>query len=246
MVSNSLATGETVVGVFQNPTSTIVQTSFGAYYIYGDQSAQQAGIGVPTTSASTLPFAVEVYVPTKKIAFISSSQSHSLIITDGCDYSDSVANNTIAISSTGSSCIKSSKLYSVGNNAAYQLGDGTNTTKYSLVALNDTLLSGLMVADFASGQNINVLLTTTGKLYLWGSNTDSKLTTKKLTIIGLLGDGSATTSYKQYPTLLSATAFNNRTVLAITIGATDILTLTSDNNIVGWGSNAYGQLGGKL
>jgi alpha-tubulin suppressor-like RCC1 family protein len=109
-----------------------------------------------------------------------------------------------------------------GYNSVGQLGDGTNTIRFTPVQVRD--LTG--VVALAGGQYHSLALKGDGTVWAWGSNS-----------YGQLGDGTWTTSFSPVPvSSLSG-------VIAIAGGERHSLALKSDGTVWAWGWNSQGQLG---
>jgi len=111
-----------------------------------------------------------------------------------------------------------------GQNTSGQLGDGTNTARYTPVDVSG-LASG--VSAIAAGNYHTCALTTAGGLKCWGNNSQYQL-----------GDG--TTTPRNTPTDVSGLASG---VSANAAGYTHTCALTTAGGLKCWGNNTYGQLG---
>ncbi|MFM2166724.1 MAG: hypothetical protein RIS79_1095 [Verrucomicrobiota bacterium] len=124
--------------------------------------------------------------------------------------------------------------YGWGYNSSGMLGDGSNTNRPSAVATDVSgVLSGKTITAIVSSATAahTLALTSDGKVYAWGENTE-----------GQLGDNS-TTSYP-YPVAVDMTgALLGKTVVALAAGYQHSLALTSDGGLYAWGSNFAGELG---
>jgi len=118
-----------------------------------------------------------------------------------------------------------------GANAAGQVGDGTLTTRTSLVQVSG-LGSGSGVSSISAG-SINgfstYALKSNGIVLAWGDNSS-----------GQLGDG--TTSQRTTPVQVVSSASGSG-ITQIDAGSTFVLALKSNGTVIAWGSNTNGQLG---
>ena len=119
-----------------------------------------------------------------------------------------------------------------GLNDHGQLGDGTNTNRFTPVNVNASgALAGKTVVALAAGHSHSLALCSDGTVVSWGWNSN-----------GQLGDG--TTGTRPTPVAVSTTgAVAGKTVVAVYAGFFHSLALCSDGTLVSWGGNAHGQLG---
>jgi len=115
-------------------------------------------------------------------------------------------------------------VYATGSNAFGQLGDGTNTTSYQPVQVEnlDNVIS------ISAGNFHSMALTASGELYSWGDNDKGQLGLSPLVI----GD-------KNSPFKLITSGR-----VAISAGNDFSLALKADGTILAFGNNNKGQLGG--
>ena len=127
-------------------------------------------------------------------------------------------------------------VYTVGNNANGQLGNGTTTTTAASTYLvqvrltsTPTYLTGIV--QFARGLSHTVFLKSDGTVYAVGLNTS-----------GQLGDGTLTQRLFPVP-VLSAAATNLSGIIQVACGDSHTVFLKSDGTVYTVGNNANGQLG---
>jgi alpha-tubulin suppressor-like RCC1 family protein len=120
----------------------------------------------------------------------------------------------------------SGQVYAWGNNGSGELGDGTTTNRLTPVPVK--LPTGVKVTAVRAGGVFALGLTSTGKVYAWGSNA-----------AGELGNGTTKTRLKPVPVTLP----KGVTVKAISAGFENGLALTSTGRVLAWGAGAAGQLG---
>ena len=124
-----------------------------------------------------------------------------------------------------------------GGNSGGELGDGTQTDRYSPVAVNTgpgSALYGKTVVAIAGGVSHSLALCSDGTVAAWGYNH-----------YGSLGDNS--TTHRFVPVAVKTTsglsALYGKTVVAIAVEGYHSLALCSDGTVVAWGENNFGQLG---
>ncbi len=120
----------------------------------------------------------------------------------------------------------SGQVYAWGYNGSGELGDGTTTNRLTPVPVK--LPKGVKVTAVRAGGVFALGLTSTGKVYAWGSNA-----------AGELGNGTTKTRLKPVPVTLP----KGVTVKAISAGFENGLALTSTGRVLAWGAGAAGQLG---
>lgn len=127
--------------------------------------------------------------------------------------------HTLAVTRAG-------ELLSWGYNFDGQLGDGTTANRLTPVRV--ILPGGAKAAAVAAGSNHSLAVTTTGKVYAWGSNE-----------YGQLGDGTTRDRHRPVAVRLPAGA----RVVAAGACYNYSVALTSAGQVLAWGHNRSGQLG---
>ena len=118
-----------------------------------------------------------------------------------------------------------------GLNASGQLGDSTTTQRNAPVStIQIGVLAGKMIVQIARGTGHTLALTSDGKIYAWGLNTN-----------GQIGDN--TTTQRNSPVAVSTTPFFGKKVISIAAGGSHSLALCSDGTLFAWGLNTSGQIG---
>jgi alpha-tubulin suppressor-like RCC1 family protein len=139
------------------------------------------------------------------------------------------ANHAAAITSTG-------RVFFWGGNNAGQIGDGTTIDRRAPVQITSSfgLQSGETIVDISFGGSQSGAVTSTGRVFMWGGNTN-----------GILGDG--TTIRRTTPFNITSrftTLLPGEKVVKISLGnAGHTAALTSTGRIYLWGQNTNGQLG---
>jgi len=200
--------GKTISQISVGIAHCLVLTSDNKLYSWGFNQFGQLGNG--TNTDSNVPIAVDMtgVLSGKTIALISCGDVNCIVLTSD------------------------NKLYSWGNNAYGQLGDGTNTDSNIPVTVNMSgVLSGKTISIVNCGGTSCLVLTADNKLYSWGDNQ-----------YGQLGNGTNTDS--NVPVAVNMTGvLSGKTITKISNGTINSLILTSDNKLYSWGDNQYGQLG---
>jgi alpha-tubulin suppressor-like RCC1 family protein len=170
--------------------------SNGTAYASGSNAFGKSGIG--NKGSSTFPFAI---VFSQKFSEIAAGLSHSLFLTI------------------------SGAVYSVGSNGAGQLGNpSVASLTINLVPIQWNSTGGL-IKNITSGETHSLVLTVSGRVYLFGANGD-----------GQLGDGTSTS--RNFPSGLNL----NETIIGIAGGVAHTLLLNSKNEVYSFGRNGFGEL----
>ncbi|KAL0488313.1 E3 ubiquitin-protein ligase HERC [Acrasis kona] len=122
-------------------------------------------------------------------------------------------------------------VYSSGSNINGQIGTGSKTNSTSFTKMLPGLISNMKITQISSIDSHTLLLNFDGKVYGTGLNT-----------FGQLGDSTTTT--KTTPVSVDTCgALYNKNVAIVRAGSTFSLVLTTDNLLISFGSNSFGQLG---
>jgi len=117
-------------------------------------------------------------------------------------------------------------IYSWGDNAKGQLGDGTTNSRTSPGPVSTVNFGSLTFSAIAAGTDFALALRVDGTVFAWGNNFN-----------GQLGDGTG--ANKSLPTqLASALTFSH-----ISAGSNFSIALTETGKAYSWGANQNGQLG---
>jgi len=132
-----------------------------------------------------------------------------------------------ALTSTG-------RLFTWGWNSDGRLGDGTTTQRNTPIDITASfnLNEDETITQVSLGGFHSSALTSTGRLFTWGRNSD-----------GQLGDG--TTTQRNTPTDITA-SFNlneDETIIRVSLGGYHSSALTSTGRLFTWGLNFFGTLG---
>lgn len=191
----------TATTVSNGVTGTAPLTVLGANaYKFGDNQDSAAPGSSPLTSATQL-----------KMAFTSPITSIVASTSTGADQFFAFA------------LLQDGSVWSIGNNASGQLGDGTTTSRTSWAKIS-TLTNVVQIAAHLRG---GYALLSDGSVRAWGANDNGQL-------------GDSTTTSRTSPVSVSSLTSN---VTQITAGSNNGYALLSDGTIRAWGRNDYGQLG---
>jgi alpha-tubulin suppressor-like RCC1 family protein len=137
----------------------------------------------------------------------------------------SATNHNLALTTTG-------EVFSWGNNTSGKLGDGSTTNRTQPVAVVASgALAGKTISAIAAGDEHSLALTAEGKVFAWGSNSFDQL-------------GTEAWQDSSVPVAVDTRgALRGKTITAIAAGYRHSLVLTSDGEVISWGSNGNGQLG---
>jgi alpha-tubulin suppressor-like RCC1 family protein len=140
---------------------------------------------------------------------------------------DSPISSIQATGAAGMIVTQSRKVYGFGNPNYGALGIGSRSTSLlltpTIMTVFDSNVTSIMCSTFAA-----VGITSSGKLYTWGSNN----------YIGFDSD----TANPLKPTLLDG-ALQGKEVMSIAVGTAFTLALTTDGQVYSWGDNSNGCLG---
>ncbi|MCL2444883.1 IPT/TIG domain-containing protein [Candidatus Saccharibacteria bacterium] len=123
-------------------------------------------------------------------------------------------------------------VFAWGANAAGQLGDGTNTSSNTPVAVDTSgVLAGRVITQISAGSSHSIALDDEGRIFTWGLNSS-----------GQLGDGTTTGSSTPIAVDMSG-VLDGKNITQITAGGSFSLALDDEGTVFAWGSNGSGQLG---
>ncbi|MCA0295789.1 MAG: chromosome condensation regulator RCC1 [Actinobacteria bacterium] len=205
----------------------------------------------PTAKTVTPSGTVGVAAATYKAASLSAGYAHTCVVTTksaalcwGFNNFGQLGDNTatnrdtpVGVSGLGSkvasvsagyyhSCAVTTKGKALcwGNNSLGQLGDNSATSAATPVGVYGLTKD---VKAISAGYLNTCALTTKGKVWCWGENSN-----------GQLGDGTTTTSYK--PVAVKGLGSGVRTV---SVGYRYACAITKSKAVKCWGTNGFGQLG---
>ena len=119
------------------------------------------------------------------------------------------------------------KVYAWGNNSDGQLGDGTINNRNVPVAVKTTGtdMDGKTIVQVSVGSYHNVALSSDGKLYAWGNNSD-----------GQLGDGTINNRNVPVAVKTTGTDMDGKTIVQVSAGDEHTIALDAEGNIYEWGT----------
>lgn len=120
------------------------------------------------------------------------------------------------------------EVFTWGSGNQGRLGNGSTADSYLPVRVVG--LTGKRIVKIAAGNQHGLALDADGNVYAWGNNWG-----------GQVGDG--TMVERQIPTLINKGALAGKRVIHIAAGVNHNVVITSDGQLVSWGSNYDGQLG---
>ena len=191
---------------------SLVTTTTGQVYTWGDNRVGELGDG--TTDNSSAP--------------VQAVGLNDVVQVDGSFGSTPDFCYSLALTSSG-------QVYAWGNNRSGQLGNGTQSNMSSVTnaVVPGPVLGLTDVVQVSAGYDFALAVTSSGKVYAWGSNQYGQLG---------LGDSVSTGVWKtpvQIPELTD--------VVQVSAGWYASFALTSSGKVYAWGRNTYGQLGnGKM
>lgn len=126
------------------------------------------------------------------------------------------------------------RIFTWGNNASGQLGDGTNQRKSlpTEITSNLNLTSGETITNIALRGGSSLALTSSNRVLVWGENG-----------FGQLGDGTNIGKLLATDITSQFQFTSGETVAQISLGFGHSALLTSDGRFFIWGRNTFGQLG---
>ena len=206
-VSGALA-GKTVTQVAVGGASTLALASDGTLYSWGSNAQGQLGVGTSTSSNTPVAVTMTGALAGKKVAHISGGQDWFVALTtDG-------------------------GLYSWGNNADGQLGNGLSQSSNVPVAVDMTAIGSKTITSVSAGRLHTLALASDGTVYGWGGNS-----------AGALGNGTTTSSPRPTPVTPAGTPMAGKVITSISAGTYFSFALASDGTTYGWGLNNSSQLG---
>ncbi|MBK8475468.1 MAG: hypothetical protein IPL39_03940 [Opitutaceae bacterium] len=202
--------GKPIVAVAAGTDHTLALSAEGRVYAWGTNKYGQLGDGSSTPSSN---------VPVAVVASGVLAGKHIVAIAAGAEHS-------LALSSDG-------QLFAWGRNTYGQLGDSTPAVSNVPVIVNRGALGASTVAAIACGDRHNLVRTTDGHVFGWGSASS-----------GQLGISLGGVFRAIVPTAVDPTGpLAGKVVVALAPGATYSRVLTADGAVYAWGYNAAGQLG---
>ncbi len=210
---SGVLSGKTIIKVAGGGSFCLALDSNGALYAWGVGSSGQLGDGLNTTG--NLPVAVTM--------------------------SGALSGKTVVDMAGGSAfvvaCTSDGGCYTWGASSSGQLGNGTTTPNVTTPALisGSGVLSGKRIVAVGAGGVFAAALSSEGKVYTWGSNTN-----------GLLGDGGTAGTPTNNPTpapVMGTGLPGGKTIAKIHVGNVSTYALATDGTLYAWGNGTNGALG---
>ncbi len=206
-----LTDNDKIIGISSFYLHTIAVTESGRVFAWGINDGGQIGNGtmstIPSISEITGQFLLD---DDDRIIMVAAGEYHS-----------------IALSAKG-------RVFTFGSNSYGQLGNGTNDFYASPIEITSGFsLSGEeKIIQIIAGGNHSLAISSTGKVYAWGSNN-----------YGELGDESYTNRLVPTDITLQFDLEEDEVIIKLSGGYFNTLALTSQGRVFGMGNNIYGQLG---
>ncbi len=126
------------------------------------------------------------------------------------------------------------RLFMFGTNFNGQLGNGTTTDSRTPIDITSQfgLYPGEEIIKVSLGDQHSAALTSLGRVFTWGINTD-----------GELGDGTTTDSHTPVDITAKFDIGQGESISEISMGGPQSAAITSLGRLFTWGNNLYGQLG---
>lgn len=208
----NLNSGEYVVDIALSNLNSAIITSEGRLLVWGDNNYGQLGNGQSMGGVNS-PLDITSY----------------LTLTTG----ETVEEVTIGDYYMGI-YTSNNRVLTWGDNTYGQLGNNTTVESSSPLDISSqfTLDSGDSISQIYFEGNSSSMLTTNGKIYIWGQNTE-----------GNIGDSSTTN--RHIPTEISANFSLDAEdyIISSSIAVYNSAAVSHRGNIFLWGDNTYGQLG---
>jgi uncharacterized repeat protein (TIGR02543 family) len=206
-----LQSGEKIISVTLGGHHSSALTSSGRLFMWGSNEYGQ--LGNNTTAHQTIPINITSHfslLAGEKITQVSLGNGHSSALTS------------------------SGRLFMWGINFSGQLGDGTTSSKLTPTDITShfSLLAGEKISHVALGLSHTSVITSHGRILMWGDNSDSQL-------------GDQTNTNRLIPTDITSrfSLLEGEKINQISMAMSHSSALTSTGRIFTWGTNTYGRLG---
>ena len=195
--------------VYNGAWHTFFLTEEGVAYGTGNNPKGQLGIGASDQY---------VYVPTPVVT--SNFLPNEKIVSISAHYGD----NAYFLTNLG-------RVFATGSNTAYQVGDGTNTTRLIPTLINTSNFQEGELVTQVAGSLGGLVITNQNRIYGWGWNPYGQV-------------GTGTTTNVSIPTLITLPGLHAGEVpTQVASSGFHSLALTSEGRLFVWGSSVNGQLG---
>jgi uncharacterized repeat protein (TIGR02543 family) len=207
-----LQEGEKIRLVNSKGNHNLAVTTNDRLFVWGRNDFSSLGDGTSVDKYTPTLITITGLEVGETIEQISTGNSHSLVLTTN------------------------GRVYAWGHNIEGQVGDGTTVNKLIPTLISFTGLDASETIEQVSGGSAySHALTTSGRVYSWGSNFN-----------GQLGDGTDLTRIN--PTLISFTGLQAGETIEKVSGGSGLhsLVVTTNGRVYAWGRNAEGQLGSPI
>lgn len=209
--SFNLAIGETITSVSLGYSFSSAVTSDGRVFTWGDNSNGQLGDG--TTADKLYPtditsqFNLQVG---ETISSVTLGKMHAIAVTS------------------------ENRIFTWGDNGYGQLGDETTTDKHEPTDITSqfSLIQGEVIIEVSLGSSHSSAITSEGRIFTWGSNSNGKL-----------GNGTSENSSKPIDITSQFNLAVGEKVASVSLGYASSLVITSEGRVFSWGYNEDGELG---
>jgi alpha-tubulin suppressor-like RCC1 family protein/putative flippase GtrA len=226
----NLGWNEYVVLIGTMVINLITEYLYARFYVYrNNMNTANTTPNIPKKAKST-----EVPMNPKRIILIAVVSLllvvfAALIFRGGAAISNIVPGEAFSIALRGDR-----EIVVMGRNQFGQLGNGTTTNASVPTALAQGLdfRSGETIESIHAGQSHSAILTSRGRVFVFGRNDQSQL-----------GVENVTTQTTPLDITASFALTGNEKVVQLIVGRNHMFALTNRNRLFAWGRNIYGQLG---
>ncbi len=209
----SLVNNEKIENIKVGLGHSMVTTSMGRVYTWGNNEYGQLGDGTKTKRKKPTDVTRDfLFADNEKINFIALGALHSLVVT-------------------------SSRVFTFGSNESGQLGDATTKMRYKPVDITNRFspLPEEKIIKIEAGRNYSLALTSIGRVFSWGNNKFGQLGIADY-ITGTTGPMDITNNIINNDEELIVNIFTGA-------NSTHSYAISNNDKIYAWGNNEYGQLG---
>lgn len=209
--SSQLDTNEYISQISLGGEHSALFTTDNRLFIWGNNDRGQLGIENITSQLSPIDITASLNLNNEEIIqSISLGQRHTGIFTT------------------------SNRIFVWGWNLYGHLGDGKRTSQNLPVEITDKFVfdSEEFIEKIDFGYTHSALITSLGKVYIWGNNSSAQL-----------GNGTIDNSAVPINITSFFTLEDEERIVDISLGYVHSLALSSTGRIFGWGNNANGQIG---
>ena len=206
LINGGQIANRNIVAIGCGITHSLAMDDTGKLYAFGNNDNGQLGDGTK----------VQTNLPVTTLAHTLSPSSLSFKVASG-------ERHVVAVTNGG-------KLYAWGLNANGQLGNGNTLNVSTPVLINAGAIVGKTIVSVACGYSHTAAIDNSGKVYLWGSNSQ-----------GELGDGTFT--QRTTPVYINTGAILGKKIIDIKCGYYFTIALDDTGKVYAWGRNNEGELG---